>query len=230
MIGNLPTQPVTAQLNRVCDAKVEEATFGMQRNISLPLNKTSPVTTLGDPVATNPHNDQIRTSSQLLTKLTEQSSSQSYTDPRDYVPQSKTFTSSEAHSREYVSRSETVTSSGVYYVPIRETVTRSEAPQTISCAVQHARLYNPPQITYPFQYPEPPANISGQYPRQIDPPVNTSVPRMPSRPNAIWNVSSSLLIKSETFSVSFWTMCLKSKAANVLFPGSKRVLKATTAD
>ena len=65
MIGNLPTQPVTEQLNRVCDAKVEEATFGMQRNTSLPLNKTPPVTTLGDPVATNPHNDQIRTSSQL---------------------------------------------------------------------------------------------------------------------------------------------------------------------
>ena len=120
MIGNLPTQPVTEQLNRVCDAKVEEATFGMQRNTSLPLNKTSPVTTLGDPVATNPHNDQIRTSSQLPTKLTGQSLSQSYTDPRDYVPQSKTFTSSEAHSREYVPHSETVTSSGVHYVPIRD--------------------------------------------------------------------------------------------------------------
>ena len=167
VIGNLPTQPVTEQLNRVCDTKVEEATFGMQKNTSLPLNKTLPVTTLGDPVATNPHNDQIRTSSQLLTKLTGQSLSQSYRDPRDCVPQSKTFTSSEAHSRECVPCSETVTSSGVHYVPIRGTVTCSEAPQTLSCPVQHARLYNPPQIMYPFQYPG-----------QIDP-VNTSVPRMP---------------------------------------------------
>ena len=162
-------QPVTEQLNRVCDTKDEEATLGMQRNTSLPLNKTFPVTTVGDPVATNPHNDPIRTSSQLPTKFTRQSSSQSYTDPRDYVPQSKTFISSEAHSRDYIPRSETVTSSGVHYVPIRETVIRSEAPQTISCPVQQARLYNPPQITYPLQYPG-----------KIDPPVNTSEPRMPS--------------------------------------------------
>ena len=120
-------------------------------------------------MAINPHHGKIRISSQLPTKLTGQSSSQSYTDPRDYVPRSKTFTSFEAHSREYVPSSETVTSSGVYYVAIRETVTCSEAPRTISCPVQHARLYNPPQIRYPFQYPG-----------QIDPSVNTSVPRIPS--------------------------------------------------
>ena len=57
------TQAVTEQF------KVEGITLGMWRNTLLQLNETFHVTTLGDPVATEPHDDHVRTSSQLLIKL-----------------------------------------------------------------------------------------------------------------------------------------------------------------